>query len=156
VDPRKFALYGGSVMLLMGVVALIPALAGSTIGLPVLNLETSYGEFLGLIPMNIINKLALIAFGIAGIACANSKFTSLPASILYSRVVMIVMGIAAVLGLMPNTDTFFGYWPLFGGNIWVYAIFALLGGYFGFALTSHVPKTAPRGNSDYRSPVHNA
>ena len=156
MDPRKFALYGGSVMLLIGVLSLIPALAGPTDGLPALNLDTSYGTFLGMFPMNILNKLVLIGFGIAGIAAANSKFTSLPMSILFSRAVLFVMGAAAILGLIPDTSTLNGYWPLFGGEIWAHAIFAALGGYFGYALTSRVPKVAPRGNSDFRSPVHNS
>lgn len=153
--PRKFALYGGAVMLLIGVISLFPALAGPTAGLPVLSLEASYGMFLGLIPMNVINKLVLIAFGIAGIAAADSKFRSLPLSILWARVVMVVMAIGAVLGLFPQTNTFFGYWPLFGGDIWFHALFAILGGYFGYALSSRVPEQEPRGPSDYRRPVHN-
>ncbi len=155
MDPRKFALYGGAIMILMGVVSLIPALAGPTAGLPVLNLETSYGAFLNLLPMNIVNKIALIAFGVAGIGAANSKFRSLPMSIWFSRAVLFVFGALAILGLFPETNTLNGYWPLFGGEVVAHAIFAVIGGYFGYALSSRVPKVAPRGNSDFRSPVHN-
>jgi hypothetical protein len=156
MNPRKFALYGGAIMLLIGVVSLIPAVAGSTLGLPVLRLETSYGLFLGLFPMNIINKIVLILFGVLGLAAANSKFRSLPLSILFSRAVLVVMGAAAVLGLFPDVNTMRGYWPLFGGEVWLHAAFAILGGYFGYALTSQVPKQAPRGSpSDFRSHVAN-
>ena len=155
MDPRKFALYGGALMLLIGVVSLIPALAGTAAGLPVLNLENSYGAFLNTFPMNIINKVALIAFGIAGLAAANSRFRSLPMSIWFSRAVLYIMGAAAILGAIPQTNTFFGYWPLFGAEAWAHAAFAVVGGYFGYALTSRVPKSVPRGNSDFRSPVHN-
>jgi hypothetical protein len=134
MDPRKYALYGGIVMLAMGALALIPSLVGSQLGLPALYLDTSYGEFLGYFPMNIVNKVALIIFGAAGIGAASLKFNALPRSILWSKVVCVVMGIAAVLGLIPQTSTLFGYWPLFGGEIFAHAVFAILGGYFGFAL----------------------
>jgi hypothetical protein len=150
--PRRFALWGGIAMLAIGVVSLIPSMAGSTDNLPPLLNESSYGLFLGLFPMNIINKAVLIAFGIAGIAAAGSKFDSLPASIFFARVTMFVMGVAAILGLFGATDTLGGYWPLFGGEVWMHAVFALFGGYFGYALSSHVPTTSPRGtSSDFRT-----
>ena len=70
--PRRFALVGGSLMLAIGLISLIPALQGSVDRLPVLNVETSYGLFLGLFPMNIFNKAALIIMGLAGISAASS------------------------------------------------------------------------------------
>lgn len=138
MDPRKFAMFGGIVMLLMGVFSLI--MPGSLDTLPILKVENSYGLFLGLFPMNILNKIALIVFGLMGIAAASSKFTALPLSIKYSRLVMVFMGVAAILGLIPATSTLFGYWPLFGYEVAAHGIFAIIGAYFGFALTSKVPK----------------
>ncbi len=138
MDARKFALFGGSVMLAMGLLALIPSFVGSSYGLPLLTLDTSYGLFLGYFPMNIVNKSALIGFGVAGLIIASSDVNSVSRSISYSRAVFIVMGLGAVLGLIPQTATFFGYWPLFGAEILVHAIFALLGAYFGYAAGSRV------------------
>lgn len=138
MHPRQFALVGGIVMLLFGVFSLFAGLSTppAEAGLPILNLENSYGLFLNTFPMNIINKISLIAFGLAGIYCANRPLTSLPASINFSRWVFVVMGVGAVLGLIPSTNTFFGYWPLFGAEVAAHAVFALLGGYFGFILSS--------------------
>jgi hypothetical protein len=137
MHPRQFALVGGIVMLLFGALAFLPALSTppGDAGLPILNLETSYGLFLGFFPMNVINKLVLIAFGIAGIYSANKPTTSLPASINFSRWTFFVMGIAAILGLFPATNTLGGYWPLFSGEVVAHAVFALSGGYFGFVLS---------------------
>ena len=136
MQPKKFARIGGTVMLILGLLALIPSLSSTiTDDLPALRLETSYGWFLGLFAMNIINKLALIAFGILGIAAASSTTRSLPMSINFSRLVFYVMGAGAILGLIPATQTFFGYWPLFGGEVLVHAIFAGLGAYAGYSLT---------------------
>ena len=140
MGAKKFALYGGIVMLVMGVVSMIPNFEGTQVGLPLLQLNESYGLFLGYFPMNILNKIALIGFGVAGIAVSNLKGNALPRSISYSRAVFFVMGSAAILGALPQTSTFFGYWPLFGGEIFVHGLFAVLGGYFGFALSYKVQK----------------
>lgn len=134
--PRRYALFGGIVMLAMGVLALIPQLSSfAETALPVLKVETSYGLFLGLFPMNIFNKVALILFGVAGIWAAQSSFNSLPMSILWSRVVFFAMGALAILGLFPQTNTLMGYWPLFGAEILAHAVFAVIGAYYGFALS---------------------
>jgi hypothetical protein len=123
-------------MLVMGAFALIPALYDYPAAmLPALKVENSYGLFLGIFPMNIFNKVALIAFGAAGIFASQLPTTALPASVKWARAVFVVMGIAAVLGLFRQTDTLSGYWPLFGAEVWSHGIFAILGAYFGFALT---------------------
>lgn len=138
MDARKFALYGGSVMLAMGLLALIPSFVGSSYGLPTLSLNSSYGLFLSYFPMNIVNKLALIGFGVAGLIVANADVNSVSRSTTYCRAVFVVMGLGAILGLIPQTATFFGYWPLFGAEVLVHAIFSLLGAYFGYAASSTV------------------
>ncbi len=136
MHPKRFALVAGIVMLVMGALALIPNLSNDPNGiLPVLKENTSYGLFLGLFPMNIFNKVALIVFGLAGIWAANVKNRNLPASIWYARIVFVVMGAAAILGLFPATNTLNGYWPLFGYTVLDHAVFAVLGGYFGFVLS---------------------
>jgi len=151
MHPRQFAFYGGIIMLLFGVAALLAP--GPIVGLPDLRLETSYGWFLGIFPMNIVNKAAILVFGLFGVIAGSLKFTSLPASIFYSRVVFFVMGALAVLGLFHQTATLNGYWPLFGPEVAFHAVLAVIGGYFGYALSSQVPEVK-RGPSDYRSPVH--
>lgn len=135
MSAKKFALYGGIVMFLMGLVALIPGLEGSRAGLPELKLDTSYGAFLDLFPMNIINKIALLSFGIGGIAV--SRIADKAYAIHYSRLVFFVMGAAALLGIYDSTDTLFGYWPLYGGEIIAHALFAVLGGICGFIPSHH-------------------
>lgn len=127
---KKFALIGGVVMLLMGLVSLIPSLEGSTVGLPALKITTSYGLFLGFFPMNIFNKIALVLFGIYGLSVA--RMTDVDPAIYYCRTVCIVMGALAFFGLSPMLHTLFGVWPLFGGEILGHGLFALIGGYCGF------------------------
>src|SRR5687768_1557571 len=112
MNPRLFALIGGIIMLAVGVLSLIPGMEGAREGLPILNVENSYGLFMGYFPMNIFNKVTLIVFGLAGIGVYMLKFNSLPRSILWSRVLFFVMAVSAVLGIIPQTNTLYGYWPL--------------------------------------------
>ncbi|MEQ1877512.1 MAG: hypothetical protein ABL958_12775, partial [Bdellovibrionia bacterium] len=52
------------------------------------------------------HKLALIGFGIWGVAA--SRMDLVEPSVLFSRVVAIVMGLLAVLGIFPETNTLMG------------------------------------------------
>ncbi len=151
--PKKFALIGGIIMLAMGIISLIPQMVGSVQVLPPLLIEQSYGLFLGLFAMNILNKVALILFGLAGIYSASKKFSNLPASIKFSRWTFGLMGALAILGLIPQTNTLFGYWPLFGNVIWLHAAFAVIGAYFGFALTARLPDQT-EADKKFATPVH--
>ena len=151
MHPRRFALIGGLIMLAIGALAFVPALSQYPTWLPRLNVETSYGQFLGLVVMNVFTKVALIAFGIAGILASRAPTTSLPSSIKWSRWVFFVMAPLAVLGLVPATNTLFGYWPIFGNHVWVSGIFAVLGAYFGFALPARAKAALPEDKNRIRA-----
>jgi hypothetical protein len=133
---RKFAMIGGWIMLLMGVLALIPALTNNVYMLPPLQVQTSYGLFLGYFPMNIFNKVALILVGLAGIMASRSD--DVISSVKYSRFVCIAMGALAIMGFIPSLNTLFGYWPLFRGEIVAHAVFAVFGGYFGYVVPARI------------------
>lgn len=134
-SPRRFALISGVVYVALGILSLIPALSTMPPEYPRLHLETSYGAFFGLFAQNIVNKLAILAFGAAGLAAYRSKSDKTP--VLYARAVTIVMGAAAILGVIPATDTFFGYWPLFGNEAMFHAVNAFIAAYFGFVAVAH-------------------
>ncbi|OYZ18612.1 MAG: hypothetical protein B7Y39_13240 [Bdellovibrio sp. 28-41-41] len=141
MNARNFAFWGGVVMLAMGILSLIPGLVGTKDTLPPLFVETSYGLFMNLFPMNIFNKVALILFGAAGIWTARSSSQSLERSAVFSQVVFYVMGGLAILGLFPATNTLFGYWPLFGGEVFGHALFAVIGAYCAFYKAVTLPNT---------------
>lgn len=149
MSSKKFALAGGSVMLLWGLFALIPTLSVYNQSLPELKLSASYGYFLGIFPMNILNKVALIFFGAAGIACSNASWTGervLSPSVIWSRVVLYAMAFLAILGMFVQTNTFGGYWPLFGSEIWFHSLWAVLGGYFGYVALRTPSKRSTHGS----------
>lgn len=138
MNAKKFALVGGIVMLVMGALSLIPAFTGLAFGLPILKIETSYGLFLGVFPLNIINKAILIGLGMWGIAAASDPALSLPRSISFSRWVFMLSALFAILGLFPQTNTLFGYVPLFGAGVWLHAVMALVSGLFGYSVVKRM------------------
>ena len=154
MHPKGFALTVGIVFLILGVLAFLPSVQMvPDVGLIPLKLEAGYGLAFGLFAMNVINKLVLIAFGLMGLLAYNSKFTSLPASIKYSRLVFAVMGALSILGMIPQTNTLFGYVPLYGNLVWEHGVFSLMGAYFGYALSSMV-SDSNIPSSPHSGPLH--
>lgn len=139
--PKLFALIAGIVMVIAGVLAFIPNLnVVPAAGMPQLSLDNSYALFLGYVPMNVVNKIFLIAMGLVGVAVYFAPATALPGSIRWSRILFYVTGLLAILGLFPQTYTLFGLMPLYGWDVVTHAVMALLGAYFGYALSSRVPE----------------
>lgn len=126
---RNFALYGGILLLAMGILSFI--MPGDMSFLPALKLNTSYGLFLGLFPMNIINKLVVSLVGISGIVIANKD--SMSAWVNYNWFVFFAMGVLAILGMFEQTNTLGGYYPLFDGVIGVNGLFAIAAGLCAYA-----------------------
>ena len=131
MNTRKFAFFAGILMLVEGVCALAQGLSTFPDWLPVLQITQGYGVFLNLVPMNIVNKLVLVSFGIAGIVVAQKRF-SLEANVRYFKVVFFVMGIAGVLGLFRYTYTLFGVMPLMRGAAVEHLAFAALAAYLSY------------------------
>lgn len=117
---KNYALFSGIVMLILGVMSFV--MPGQVDTLDFLKVNAAYGNFLTYIPMNVFNKMALIFFGTAGILCSSRDSFSLA----WTKVVFVVMGVLAVLGAIPQTSTLFGYMPLWGGEIFVHAIFSFV------------------------------
>lgn len=131
MNQKKIALVSGITMLVIGILAFYPGLNRSADELSALNVEASYGVFLNIFPMNILNKLVFIFLGIAGIAVSGKERTTIPA-IIFMRWVFWLMSGLTVLGLFRPTNTLFGYWPLYGNDVLIHAVFALVTGYYGY------------------------
>lgn len=143
MNPRKFALFGGLIMLLIGIFALMPAFSEMEIvGLKPLDIESSYGMFLMTFPMNIVNKLVLILIGGLGIRCATDSTRGLSLSVKWSRGVCYLFGAFAILGIITPSNTLFGLAPLHGANIALHALYAILGAIFGYSLTAKAARNA--------------
>ena len=126
---KTLALIFGVVFLAIGVAGffvLNPAGPGSTGG----NLTMNHGEgvLLGLFPVNTLHNAAHVLFGLWGLAASRTVGSARG----YFRGVAIGYGLLTILGLIPQTNTFFGLIPLHGNDVWLHAGLALVAAYFGF------------------------
>lgn len=127
---RYFALAYGVVFLLVGIAGFIP---GLTV-MPAMQDATTadamtHDRLFGLFPVNALHNIVHIAFGIWGIAV----YRSLSGARIYARSVAIVYAVLAIMGLIPTLNTLFGLVPLYGHDIWLHAVLALVAAYFGWA-----------------------
>ncbi|HEV2867421.1 MAG TPA: DUF4383 domain-containing protein [Allosphingosinicella sp.] len=130
MSTRTFAMIFGIVFLLVGIAGFIPGLLmeSNHPGHAAVTVNQFKGDLLGLFPVNLLHNAVHILFGLWGLAASRS----LGGSIAYARGVAIIYAVLTVAGFIPNLDTMFGLVPLFGNDIWLHALLALVGAYFGW------------------------
>lgn len=134
---KGFAIVFGVVFLLAGIAGFIPGLSPAHEH-PGLTVQAMSRLALGLFPVNLLHNLIHLAFGFWGLAAARS-FT---ASRLYARVVAIAYGLLTVMGLIPVLNTVFGLVPIYGNDVWLHALLAIVAAYFGFVYREAEPSRA--------------
>ena len=139
---RYFALVIGITYVLAGLAGFIPAL-GTERTTPDLIVDAQYRNVLGLFPANILHHLVHLAIGILGILAYRSYANARS----YSRVLAVVYGLLAVMGLIEagNINTTFELIPLFSHDIWLHALTALAAAYFGFMAPRAADAPVPGG-----------
>lgn len=126
---RYFALVVGVAFTLAGIAGFLPFFTPhAPPEAPHLIVETSYGLLLGLFPVNIIHNLFHFGVGMMGVLA----FRSYPSALQFSRFLGIALGVLTVMGLIPPLSTGFGLWPLYGHDIWLHGLEAVIGVYLGF------------------------
>jgi hypothetical protein len=126
---RYFALVAGAAFTMAGIAGFIPFFTPhASPEAPHLIVDTSYGLLLGLFPVNIIHNLFHFAVGIMGLLA----FRSYPSSLQFSRFLGIVLAVLTIMGMIPALSTGFGLWPLYGHDIWLHGLEAVIGVYLGF------------------------
>lgn len=128
MNTRTFALIFGIVFLVIGASGFIPGLLQPGVPDPDLTMTHGYGDALGLFPVNTIHNIVHIIFGIWGIMA----YKSYPGSRSYFRIVAVVYGLLTILGLLEPTKTTFGLVPIYGNDVWLHALLALVAAYFGW------------------------
>lgn len=132
---RNCALALGIIFLLLGIAGLIPSfisLPSSTFdsGLP-LDADGTYskgfGFLFGAFPTNFIHNLVHIAVGVLGITAASTGNARL-----YNRGFALSYALIFAMGILPLTQTVFGIMPIFGNNVWLNGLTAVIAGYYGF------------------------
>lgn len=126
---RRFALVLGIVFLLIGIGGFIPGLTQAHTH-PDMVFTAGLGLLMGLFPVNVLHNFAHMVFGIWGLAASRSDSGSRA----YGRAVFIVYAVLMVMGLISamRLYTTFGLVPLYGHDVWLHALLAAVGFYFGF------------------------
>ena len=145
MSTRTFALIAGIVYVLIGLLGFVPGLRHiPTVAAPGLAIESGYGYLLGLFPINVLHNFVHLGVGIWGLAASPS----IPGSRNFARGLTIFYGLLTVLGLFPVTNTLFGLAPIFGHDIWLHALTAVIAAYFGWrAVVETAQYTRPSGGT---------
>jgi Domain of unknown function (DUF4383) len=132
---RYFALVYGIVFLLVGIAGFVPGLVAPPEAGRELAVDGNYGHLLNLFPVNLLHNLVHVVFGIWGLAA----YRTLSASRTYARAVAVIYAVLTVMGLIPALATTFGFIPLYGHDVWLHALLALVAAYFGWASVEPEP-----------------
>jgi hypothetical protein len=147
---RYFALVYGIVFLLVGIAGFIPGLVAPPEAGRDLTIATGFGRLFNLFPVNVLHNLVHVAFGLWGIAA----YRTFSASRSYARAVAVIYGVLTVMGLIPVLATTFGLIPLYGHDVWLHALLAIVAAYFGWAPvraeTAPVSATPTTGRVDHQ------
>jgi hypothetical protein len=126
----------GVVFLFVGALGFAPwAAPPAPLGAEYINLSTSYGMIFGLFPVNAAHDLIHIAIGSWGVL---ASFGFKP-SVLYLRSVACLYLLLVVLGAIPITNTLFGAIPIYGWDVGLHLLVALVALYGGFGAGSQEP-----------------
>jgi hypothetical protein len=129
VKTSTFALLLGLLFLALGILGLAPAaLRPPTPDTPPATLTFLYGYLLALFPTNILLSLLRIFTGIWGLMAAGRAANP----VAFARGVAVLYGALAVLGLIPLTNTTFGWMPIHGNDVWLHGLVAALAAWFGW------------------------
>jgi hypothetical protein len=116
--------------LLTGILSLIPPLVLRSEDDEELVVEVLAGRLFGLFPTNAVHAAAHVLFGGWGLVASGSRDGSRN----FSRAAAISDGLLALLGTLPwwRWRTLFGLMPIYGNDVWLHALAAAVGGYFGW------------------------
>jgi hypothetical protein len=126
---RYFALIYGIVFLLVGIAGFVPGLVTPPQAGPDPTVATGFGRLFDLFPVNVLHNLVHLAFGVWGLAA----YRTFSAARLYAQGVAVIYAILTVMGLIPLLNTTFGLIPLYGHDVWLHAVLAIVAAYFGWA-----------------------
>lgn len=126
---RYFVLIVGGAFVLAGIAGFIPFFTpDAPPEAPHLIVGASYGLLLGLFPVNIIHNLFHFGVGVMGLLA----FRSYASAVRFARFLGITLAILTIMGMIPSLNTGFGLWPLYGHDVWLHGLEAILGIYLGF------------------------
>jgi hypothetical protein len=130
----------GALFLVAGVLALIPVpfLAGTPpFDAPVVTLDLANRMLFGIFPVNLAHDVLHIVLGVWGLL-AGARFAW---AVGYCRVTAVLYLLLVLFGAIPLTNTLLGVAPIYGYDLLLHLVAALLAAYGGFARGSIAPGT---------------
>jgi hypothetical protein len=127
VTLTSFARIFGIVFLLAGLSGFVPGISPAH-DHPGLAVDAGSALAMGLFPVNVLHNAVHLLFGVWGLIAARG----IGAARFYARAVAVIYGALTVMGLIPSTNTTFGLVPIYGNDVWLHALLALVAAYFGF------------------------
>jgi hypothetical protein len=129
METRYFALIAGIVYAVVGVLGFVPAtLQAPPADAPAVTVTSGYGLLFGLFPVNVLHSLVHFVVGVAGIFA----YATYRAARTYAAAVAVVFAVLTIMGILPELRTTFGILPLYGHDVWLHALTAIVAAYFGF------------------------
>ncbi|WP_348248197.1 DUF4383 domain-containing protein [Leptolyngbya sp. GB1-A1] len=126
-----FRFISGIVYVLVGILGFIPGMVATPGAAPQLAVNAGYGYLMGLFPINVLHNIVHLAVGFWGLL-SYRRYSSART---YCRGLAIFYGLLTIMGFLPVLNTTFGLIPIFGHDIWLHAVTALIAAYFGFTRT---------------------
>ena len=134
MNTSAMAMVFGVVFLLVGLVGFFPAPPPASA--PPLAVEHGHGMALGMFPVNTLHNLVHLLFGALGIAAAAGVLMTARA---FFQLVAVSYVLLTLMGLFAVTQTTFGLVPIWGNDVWLHALIAMVAGYFGYLAPATVP-----------------
>lgn len=128
MNTRTFALLFGIVFLAVGALGFVPGMVKPPMDGHDVTMTQGYGDLLGLFPVNMLHNIVHILFGVWGLLA----YRSLAGAKTYARGVAIIYAVLTIMGLIPATNTTFTFIPIYGNDVWLHAVLALIAAYFGW------------------------
>ena len=129
MNTRTFALLFGLVFLAVGILGFVPGMTYMpAMGTHDVTMTKGYGDLLGLFPVNVLHNGVHILFGLWGLLA----YRSLSGAKTYFKAVAVIYALLTVMGLVPSLNTTFGFIPIYGNDVWLHAVLALVAAYFGW------------------------
>ncbi|MGZ8997246.1 MAG: DUF4383 domain-containing protein [Allosphingosinicella sp.] len=128
MNTRTFALIFGIVFLAVGALGFVPGMVHPATGGHNVTMTQGYGDLLGLFPVNMLHNVVHLLFGLWGVMA----YRSLAGAKTYFKAVAVIYGLLTILGLIPSMNTTFGLIPIYGNDVWLHAVLALVAAYFGW------------------------
>lgn len=128
---RIFPLVAGTLYTLLGILGFVPQVIWrpERARLRMNDIHFHGGQVIGMLDVNWAHNIIWILIGLAGLIAA-SRFAW---SKTYAQVLFVVAILFTIVGFLPlGIGELWGYLPLFGWNVFIHAITAILAWYYGF------------------------